>query len=58
MILAQIVHKLHNYVKREFLGKTDQCNFVNLWRPIMQKKFQNKLHGRSRDIRSNNFGVN
>ena len=58
MILARIVPKLHNCVKRGFLGKTDQCKLCQSIVPHHAKIFQNKLCGRLWDIRSNYFGAN
>ena len=58
MVLAQILPKVHNCVKRGFLGKTDQCKLCQSIVSHHAKIFQNNLSGRSRDIRSNNFGAN
>ena len=58
MMGAQIVPKLHNCVKRGFLGKTYQCRLCQSIVIYHTKIFQNKLYGRSRDIRLNNFWEN
>ena len=58
MILAQIVPKLHNCVKREFLRKTDHSKICQSIVSHHGKIFQKKAYGRSQDIRSNNFRAN
>ena len=58
MILAQIVPKLLNCVKRGFLEKTGQCKLCQSIVSHHAKIFQNKLYGRSRDLRSISFGAN
>ena len=45
MILAQVVAKLHNCVKRGFWGKTDQCKLCQYIASHHVKIFQNKLCG-------------
>ena len=45
MILAQIVPKLNNCVKRRFLGKADQCKLCQYIVSHHAKIFQNKLCG-------------
>ena len=58
MILAQILLKLHNFVKRGFLGKTGQCKPCQSIVSHHAKIFQNKLYGRSRDLRWISFRAN
>ena len=57
MTLAQIIPKLHNCVKRGFLGKTGQCKLCQYIVSHHAKIFPNKLYGRSRDLRFS-FGAN